>query len=68
MIGISDFFSLVLSAIQSIFSIQGRLWDEWGVFPFFMLVFIGFTFYRFVIQRMFGAAVDGASDSVRRDR
>lgn len=65
---LSDVFSLVISSIQSIFAVQGSLWDEIGVFPTFMLVFVSATFFRYIVLRMFGAGVAGASDSVISDR
>lgn len=65
---LSDVFSLVISSIQSIFAIQGSLWDEIGVFPTFMLVFVSAVFFRYIILRMFGAGSAGASDSIRTER
>ena len=46
-------FSLILSAIQSIFQVQGQLWDRFGVFASFMLVFVGALVFRFIVNRMF---------------
>lgn len=59
----SDAFAMVLDAIAAAFQWQSDFWNGFGVLPSFLLVFMGFTFYRLVISRFTGG-YDGASDSV----
>lgn len=61
-----DFFEMIFHAIEFVFQIQADFWDEFGVFPTFMLMFIAAVFFRYIILRMFGAVSAGASDSVIR--
>lgn len=63
---LADFFEMIFHAIEFVFQIQADFWDEFGVFPTFMLMFIAAVFFRYIIMRMFGAASAGASDSVKR--
>lgn len=66
--GLSSAWSIVFASIQAAFGWQAAFWDEFGVLPTFLLVFIGATFFRYIILRMFGAGAAGASDSVVSDR
>lgn len=66
--GLSSAWLMVFGAIQAAFGWQSALWDEFGVLPTFLLVFVGVTFFRFVVLRMFGAGAAGASDDVRNSR
>lgn len=59
-----DAFDLVMQSLVEMFDLQADLWDYWGVFPTFIFVFVGFTFYRLVISR-FSGGFSGASDGVR---
>lgn len=62
--GISDMLDMCFEAVELGFQIQADFWDEFGVFPTFMLMFVAATFFRYIILRMYGAGAAGASDSV----
>lgn len=62
--GLSSAFSLVYYGIHYMFEVQAAFWDEFGVFPTFILVFVAAVFFRYIVLRMFGAAEAGASDSI----
>lgn len=66
--GLSSAWLLVFGAVQAAFGWQSAFWDEFGVFPTFILVFVGAVFFRYIIARMFGAGATGLSDSVREAR
>lgn len=62
--GLSSAWSIVFASVQAAFGWQAAFWDAFGVLPTFLLVFVGATFFRYIVLRMFGAGSVGASDSV----
>lgn len=62
--GLSSAWLIVFTSIKAAFGWQATFWDEFGILPTFLLVFVGATFFRFIVMRMFGAAAVGVSDSV----
>lgn len=60
-------FSMILGGIQSIFQVQGQLWDKFGVFASFMLVFVGALVFRFIVNRMFFGGEGIGADSAMQD-